>query len=47
MWQILFSFAGGYLAKNETIPNRIYLSSRGGLEEEQWSDNRTLSIPVD
>ena len=25
----------------------IHLSSRGGLEVEQWSDNRTLSISVD
>ena len=24
-----------------------YLSSHGGLEVEQWSDNRTLSISVD
>ena len=27
--------------------NKTGLSSRGGLEVEQWSDNRTLSISVD
>ena len=29
------------------INDKVLLSSRGGLEVEQWSDNRTLSISVD
>ena len=28
-------------------PTLVCLSGRGGLEVEQWSDNRTLSILVD
>ena len=30
-----------------TLPKKLSESTRGGLEVEQWSDNRTFSISVD
>ena len=35
------------LCKQSNLHNETEISSRGGLEVEEWSDNRTLSISVD